>query len=154
MELEIKALLLACVDAHKMVPSRFSRSGTNVRQAIRERHSTPRLREPVQLLRASIVLTKPLFDIHEARGPFLTTQPRAKGQRLASPRESILLSTNGTALQNCAVPFGDTHETLRPVLHDRPRVDGQLLAQYTSQIASAQIRESCRLLHASKESQL
>ena len=26
-------------------------------------------------------------DIHEARGPFLMTQPRAKGQRLASPRE-------------------------------------------------------------------
>ena len=30
----------------------------------------------------------PFGYIHEAQGPFLTTQPRAKGQRLASPRES------------------------------------------------------------------
>ena len=71
----------------------LSRSG-NVHQEIHERYSTPRLRDPMQLLRASIVLTDPLFDIHEARGPFLMTKPGDKGQRLASPRESIRLSTN------------------------------------------------------------
>ena len=32
----------------------------------------------------------PFGYIHEVQGPFLTTQPRAKGQRLASPRESKL----------------------------------------------------------------
>ena len=69
------------------------RSG-NIRQAIRERYSTPRLRDPMQLLRASIVLTDLLFDIHEARGPFCMTEPRAKGQRLASPHESIRISMN------------------------------------------------------------
>ena len=55
-------------------------------------HQGPR--DPVQLLRLSIVLTGPLFDIHKARGPFLMTQPRAKGQRLASPYEPNRLNTN------------------------------------------------------------
>ena len=41
----------------KMVLSRSLAVGRNVRQAIREWDSTPRLRDPVQLSRASIVLT-------------------------------------------------------------------------------------------------
>ena len=93
-ELGIEARLLPCVDAHKMAPSRSLAVGTFVRQEIREWYSTPRLRNPVQLLHGSIVLTDPRFDIHEARGPFLTTQPRAKGQRLASPRKPNHLNTN------------------------------------------------------------
>ena len=92
-ELGIEALLCACVDACKRAPSRFSHSGTNVRQAIRERHSTPRLRDPVSLHRASIVLTDPQFDMHEARGPFLTTQPRAKGQHLLDASKQSLLQS-------------------------------------------------------------
>ena len=71
----------------------LSRSG-NVHQTNRERYSTSRLRDPMQLLRASILLTDPLFVIHKAQGPFLTNQPRAKGQRLASPREPNRLNTN------------------------------------------------------------
>ena len=93
-ELGIEALLFACADMRKMAPSRFSCSRTNVGQAIRERYSTPRLGDPVQLLRASIVLTDTLFDIHEALSPFLTIQPRAKGQRVPSPREPNRLNTN------------------------------------------------------------
>ena len=38
---------------------RFSRSWTNARQAICERHSTPKLRAPVERLRVPIVLTDP-----------------------------------------------------------------------------------------------
>ena len=82
-ELGIEVLVFTRVASRKMVPSCFTRSGTNARQAIPERYSTPRLRDPMQLLHASIVLTDPLFDIHEARGPFLMSQPRVKGQRLA-----------------------------------------------------------------------
>ena len=93
-ELGIEALRFARVDAHKMVLNRYLAAGTNVHQAFHERYSTPRLRDPVQLLHALIVLTDPLFDIHEAQGPFLTTQLRAKGQRLASPREPNHLNTN------------------------------------------------------------
>ena len=99
-ELGIEAFLFARADTCKMAPSRFSHSGANVRQAIHERYSTPRLRDPVQLLCASIVLTDPLFYIHEARGPFLTTQPRAKGQRLASPWEPNRLNTNTRIVQS------------------------------------------------------
>ena len=58
-EFEIEMLLPAHADARKMVPRRFSGRGTNVYQAICERHSTPRLRDPVQLLCALIVLTDP-----------------------------------------------------------------------------------------------
>ena len=94
MELVTEALVFARVDVRKMAPSHFSHSGTNVRQEIHTQHSTPRLRDPVQPLHALIVLTDPLFDIHEARGPFHMTQQRAKGQRLASPRESICLIRN------------------------------------------------------------
>ena len=57
------------------------------------------------------------------------------------------------SLQNGTVPFDDIHEVPRSVPHDQPRVDDQRLAQYSSQIASVRIRESCNLLHASKESQ-
>ena len=39
----------------------LSRSRTNVRQAINERNSISRLRDPVHLSRASIVLTDPLL---------------------------------------------------------------------------------------------
>ena len=91
MELGIKALLFARVDVRKIASLV---AVTNICQAIRERHSTPRLGETMQLLCVSIVLTDPLFDIHEARGPFFMTQPRAKGQRLASPREPNRLSMN------------------------------------------------------------
>ena len=95
MELGIEALLFARVDARKMVPSCFLAAGTNnVRQVICERYSTPRLRDVMQLLCSSIILTDPLFDIHEAWGPFLMTQPRAKGQRLGSPHEPNHLNTN------------------------------------------------------------
>ena len=93
-ELGIDALLFAGEDTRKMAPSRSLTAGTFVRQAICERYSTPRLRDPMQLLRASIILTDLLFDIHEAWGPFLMTQPRAKGQHLASPCEPNHLSTN------------------------------------------------------------
>jgi len=107
-EFVIEALLFARVDARKTAPSRFSRSGTNVRQAIRERHSTPRLRDTVQLLCASIILTHPLFDTHEAQGPFLMTQPRAKDQRLASPCVSIFLSTNTRIVLSSSCVEGKT----------------------------------------------
>ena len=76
-ELGIEVLLFAHVDMRKMAPSRFSHSGTNIVQAMRKRHSTPRLRDPVQLLHGSIVLTDPLFDIHEAQGPFHTTSQKS-----------------------------------------------------------------------------
>jgi len=78
-ELGIELLPPARAGACKIAPGHFSRSRTNVRQAICERHSTPRLKDPVQLPHASIVLTDPLFDINEARSPSLTTKPRAKG---------------------------------------------------------------------------
>ena len=38
---------------------RFSHSATNARQSIHERHSTPKLRAPVQRLHAPIILTDP-----------------------------------------------------------------------------------------------
>ena len=79
-EFGIEALPPAPADAHKMAPS--SRSRTNVRKAIRKRYSTPRLRDPVQLLHASIVLTDPLFDIHEVPGSVSHNQPRVDGQGL------------------------------------------------------------------------
>ena len=60
MELGIEALLFTCADAYnKLVPRCFSHRGTNAHQAIHERHSTPRLRDKVQRLRAPIVLTDP-----------------------------------------------------------------------------------------------
>ena len=104
-ELGIEALLFARVDAQNGAKS-LSCSGTSVPQAIRERYSTPRLRDPVQLLRASIVLTDPLFDIHEFRGPFLMAHPRAKGQRLASSRESNRLSTNTRIMRSSSCVEG------------------------------------------------
>ena len=55
-ELGIEALVFACVDVQNGTKS-LSRSGKNLRQAIRERYPTPGLRDPVQPLRASIVLT-------------------------------------------------------------------------------------------------
>ena len=90
-ELGIKALLFARVDVRKIASLV---AVTNICQAIRERHSTPRLGETMQLLCVSIVLTDPLFDVHEARVLFLMTQPRAKGQCLASPREPNRLNMN------------------------------------------------------------
>ena len=109
MELGTEAILFARVDTCKMAPSGFFRSRTNVRQAIRKRKSaTPRLREPMQLLRASIVLTDPLFVIHETRGVFLTTQPRAKGQHLASPCKPNRLSMSSRIVPSSSHIEGKT----------------------------------------------
>jgi len=76
-ELGIEALLCASVDSRKMAPSRFSRSGTNVRQAIRERHSTPRIRDPMSLHRSSSLtryLTCTRLGVRSSR---LNREPKA-----------------------------------------------------------------------------
>ena len=87
----------------------LSRSGTNIRQAIHERDSTSRLRDPMQLSRASIVFTDlllfriaavPFGYIHEAWGPFLMTQPRAKGSVLLHHASQNCLSTNTIIMQS------------------------------------------------------
>ena len=66
----------------------------NIRKAICEWYSTPRLRDPMQLLHASIVLTDPLSHIHETLRPVAYDQPIGDGQRLTSPREPNRLNTN------------------------------------------------------------
>ena len=67
MELGIEVLRFARGDACKMVPSRSLAAGMFVKQFVsgvqHEGSETP-----VQLLRTSVVLTGPLFDIHKALG--------------------------------------------------------------------------------------
>ena len=59
----------------------FSHSRTNARQAIHERHSTPKLKDPVQRLRVPIVLTDPLWH---SRGSESVSHDSTKRQRPAS----------------------------------------------------------------------
>ena len=92
MELGIETFRPARVDPPKNGTEPLSRSGKKVRHTIQEWYSTPKLRDPMQLLHALIVLTDPLlFRIAPSssvtytrhRGPSLMTKPRANGQRLA-----------------------------------------------------------------------
>ena len=68
----------------------LSRSGPNVLQAIHERYSTPRLRDPMQL---KMALSPLVTDIHEASRLVSYDQRRVDGQRPASPREPNHLNT-------------------------------------------------------------
>ena len=101
----------------------------NIRQAIHERYSTPMLkgpcavcgiqpqcsRDPQDFLfipRSSSPTRRsqngaiPFGDIHEARCPSLTSQPRDNGQRLASPREPNHISTNATIVPSSSCVEG------------------------------------------------
>ena len=71
----------------------LSHSG-NVRQAICEWYSAPRLRDPGHLLCTSIVLTDPLFDKQEALGSVSHYPTKSQWPTSCSAHEPIRLSTN------------------------------------------------------------
>ena len=107
MELGIEVLCPALVDVPKKQGAKpLSRSGSNVRRAICEQYSTPRLRDPVQLLRASIVFTDPLFDKHEAPGSVSYNPTKIQWPTSCSVREPIRLSMNMRIVQSSSCVEG------------------------------------------------
>ena len=110
----------------------------------------------MQLSRASIILTDPLLFrmaavpfgyIHEARGPFLTTQPRAKGRRLPSPCEpkspqhgygnrALFFMRRRKAISSCPDLSCHLQATFSSLDHVRPLLRTQPLFTLTSCVRS------------------
>ena len=86
----------------------FSHSGTNARQAICERHSTPKLRDPVQRLCAPTVLTDPT----KSQRPASCFTTRAKSHQHEYKGHVVLLgvrSPSALASPKSATPFLFNH---------------------------------------------
>ena len=104
LERGIEALLSARVDACKMAPSRSPTMGTFVRQSVSgTKHQGSESPCSCFVCRSS---SQTHYLTHEDRGPLLTTQPRSKGQRPASPCEPNSLNMNTRIVQSSSCVKG------------------------------------------------